>query len=114
MTLQRLPPHPGQFRDLNEWANQMYEFFASQTRVSQQNDPLPILLPHRVGALSERAGVSGVLMYDPNDDAVALARQGQWDQLVSSYEINRIVYLPSEAHWQALNPKDPKTMYIWP
>lgn len=110
----RVPPNPVQFRDLDTWAKQLYEFMVSQTDVSRQVDPQPVLLPHQTGGLNERAGENGILMYEPTENAVSLARSGQWDYLISSGEITRIVYLPSEAHWQALQPKDPKTMYIWP
>jgi len=58
-----LPPSPRQFRSIDEWAEHFYEFSLSQQRVTQVNNPLPILIPHRTSGIMERASQSGVLLY---------------------------------------------------
>jgi len=58
----RVPPNPAQFRSVQEWAQQFYEYFASSTRVGESNEPLPIQLPFRTTG-DERAAQAGVILY---------------------------------------------------
>lgn len=76
MTAQ-LPPNPGAYRSLSEWANAFYDFYINSTRVDQANDPLPILLPHKVTG-DERATTDGIAMWEPEDRAIVVSTSGAW------------------------------------
>jgi hypothetical protein len=76
-----LPPSPSEFRSLNEWATELYEFFLAQTRAGEDNDPLPVLLPHRTQGVMERAAVNGILLFDPDYDTPVVSETGAWEPL---------------------------------
>jgi hypothetical protein len=71
-----LPPNPQQFRDLQQWAGLLYDYLLAQARISTANDPLPVLLPHRVN--DERASVGGILLYDPVTTEVVMSDGSKW------------------------------------
>lgn len=107
-------PNPKMYRNIGEWANALYEHMASASRVTSVNDPLPVLLPHRTSARMERAATDGILLFDPQYDTPVVAVAGNWDYVVSSSDIARVVMLADEAAYDALPVKDPQTLYIWP
>lgn len=76
MVSSSLPPNPASFGSIEAWAANYYEFLIAQARYGQQNDPLPVLLPHKIG--DERAAVDGVVMYDPVQNALVVSQDGQW------------------------------------
>lgn len=73
-----LPPNPSQFRDTQQWAQQLYQFMVAESRIKVDNDPVPILLPHQTDGVMERAGQAGVLMYDPVLKAVVYSEDDVW------------------------------------
>lgn len=73
-----VPPNPKQFRNLQQWSEQLYEFFLAQTRITEKNDPQPVLLSHRVGGFRERAAVDGLLIYDPVYETIVYSQGGKW------------------------------------
>lgn len=74
-----LPPNPTGFRSLSEWAQQFYEFFLARSRVAEENDPLPVLLPHRTSTTFERATPNGILLYDPVYNTPVVSVGGEWE-----------------------------------
>lgn len=76
-----IPPNPADFRSMQEWAEKLYEYFVAQTRIGADNDPLPILLAHRQGGLTERAATDGILMYDPSTGKVVVSKDGAFEPL---------------------------------
>lgn len=74
-----LPPSPNQFSSVEEWARQFYEFYLSQTRVRDENDPLPIQLPHRVNEIMERAATDGIMLFDPAYGSPVTSEDGAWE-----------------------------------
>lgn len=79
MAQQQLPPNPAMFRDIQTWAAQFYEWTMAGTRVNEENDPLPVLLPHKIGGvIEERAAVDGVVMYDPTLGKPVISIAGVW------------------------------------
>lgn len=78
---QNVPPSPSEFRSIDEWAQNFYEFYLSQTRIRDDNDPLPVLLPHRVDNIMERAAVAGILLYDPTYETPVVSEDGAWEPI---------------------------------
>lgn len=76
-----LPPSPHQFRSIEQWAVEFYDFFLAQSRIVQENDPLPILLPHRTRSIMERAAVAGVLLYDATYETPVVSIGNAWEPL---------------------------------
>jgi hypothetical protein len=74
-----LPPNPNDFIGLEEWARKFYEFYLSQVRYQEENDPLPILLAHRSNSVMERAAVDGLFLYDPTYETPVVSEQGEWE-----------------------------------
>jgi hypothetical protein len=95
-----LPPNPAQYRDPKQWMQQMYDFLVAETRVDQDNDPLPVLLPHRVAGVIERAGQSGVVMYDPTFAAMVVSNGAEWASYnaVPAFTAAEIASLTSDAN----------------
>lgn len=78
---QGLPPNPNAYRSLEEWARQFYDYYLAETRVSEENDPLPVLLAHQTPNQLYRATVDGVLMYDPATGHPVVSKNGEWVKL---------------------------------
>lgn len=78
---QGLPPSPAQFRSIEEWAQQFYDYYLAETRNQQENDPLPVLLAHQTPSQLHRATTDGVLMYDPATGHPVVSKNGQWVKL---------------------------------
>jgi len=72
-----LPPNPKMFRNLQQWAEQLYEFYLADTRIDMSNDPMPVLLSS-LQTGDERAAQDGILMYDPIDNTVKVSYSGKW------------------------------------
>ncbi len=69
-----LPPYPsGNWFD---WASQLVEWLISRETIEQETTPLPVQLPHKL--TNEKALTDGLIMYDPNNNAVIYSRGGQW------------------------------------
>lgn len=83
----RLPPSPAQFRSTEEWARQFYEFYISETRIQQDNDPLPVQLPHRTDGIMERATTPGVLLYDPIQKTPVYSENNIWNPIAMDYGV---------------------------
>lgn len=73
-----LIPNPKQYRSLNEWAMAVHRMSAAPVRINVDNDPLPVLLPHRTGAKDERATTDGILLYDPDLGQMVMSKAGLW------------------------------------
>jgi len=73
-----LPPSPAAFRSVDQWARQFYEYTLAQTRVQQENDPLPVLLPHRTASVMERAAQTGVILYQPTYETPVISANNEW------------------------------------
>lgn len=73
------PPSPQQFRTIEEWATEFYEFYLSQTRIREENDPLPVLLAHRTDGGLERATTNGIMLFDPIYDTMVVSENGKWE-----------------------------------
>lgn len=72
------PPNPMLFRTTQEWAIEFYDFFMSQTRVREENEPLPLLLAHKVKGIMARAATNGIIMYNPATGHVELSTNKKW------------------------------------
>lgn len=80
---QGLPPNPSRFRSIDQWARQFYDYFVSDARVEEENDPLPVLLPHRGSGIAERAATEGVVLYDPVTQEAIISKDGAWCGIAS-------------------------------
>lgn len=88
----QLPPSPSAFNNMRAWASAFYEFYLAQTRVNQDNDPLPVLLPHRADGIIERASVGGILLFQPETQEAVVSASSAWAPLSSlpSYTATQI------------------------
>lgn len=88
----RLPPNPNEFRSLADWAKQFYEFSLSLTRITTENDPLPVLLAHQTEGQLPRAAEDGILMFDPQTEQTVVSTGGDWNGIscVPSYTATQI------------------------
>jgi len=93
-----LPPNPTQFRSIEDWANQMYEWQLANTTIGTTVEPAAVLLAHQTG--DERAATDGILMYDPVTQEPLVASDGAWVPITTlpSYTAAQIADIGHEAN----------------
>lgn len=93
-----LPPNPAQFRSIEDWANQMYEWQLANTTIGTVVEPAAVLLAHQTG--DERAAVNGILMYNPVTQEPMVASAGAWVPITTlpSYTATQIADITHEAN----------------
>ena len=98
--MNELPPDPGQFQSSSEWARACYEYLLALTRIEAENDPLPVLLVHRVGSEILRATTPGVLLYDPTTSEPLVSDGGDWRPVtaLASYTASQLADIAHEVN----------------
>jgi len=71
-----LPPNPAHYGDVARWQQDLYRYLQQQTRIAEENNPLPVLLPWHIA--DERASVDGLLLYSPNYRGIVYSEGGIW------------------------------------
>lgn len=80
-------PNPVAFQDIREWAKEMYRYFGTQVRFDEENDPLPVLLPHRTSARDERATTDGIMLHDPLYETSVVSENNEWVPVVGQQSV---------------------------
>ena len=73
-----LPPNPGQYRSLHDWARQLYEYIVGQAPIAGRVEPTPIIMSQRLDPLSARAAEDGILLFDPMACSPIVSAEGVW------------------------------------
>lgn len=94
MSTSRYPPQPEYFNDWRRWAERFVAWTQgtafNSTQIKTPTEPRPILLAHLLGSGNlgtERVSTSGILMYDPDEDAPVYSDGAQWVKLQSELPI---------------------------
>lgn len=96
-----LPPNPQAYgNNLKAWANQLYEYFLSQAKVTESANPQPVLLPYQVTNVMARASQAGILLFDPVKSVVIFSDGTSYLDIctVPSYTATEIADATSDAN----------------
>lgn len=72
------PPNPAQFRNMQEWALQFYQYTLSQSPIRGVTSPSPVMLARKLNDEMPRAVEDGVLLYDPVYKTAVMSQDGVW------------------------------------
>ena len=74
-------PNPNSYNDVKLWARALHDYLTAQTRIGQQNNPLPVMLPHVSDNIVARAAVDGLVLFDPTAVTAIISLSGAWSPL---------------------------------
>ena len=74
-----LPPYP-QGGDWTEWAGRLLEYLQDRDKATSESLPQALQLLHQTTSQTERAGVPGVLMFDPVANVPIFSNGTSWQQ----------------------------------
>ena len=78
-------PKPADYRTWQQWADALRALLQFDDRLDARNNPLPVLLPHKLSDIDNRAAADGVLMYDPILGSVVVSQNGVWVPMQSTF-----------------------------